>query len=97
MGQVTFTGRCSGDNECFCWDDIPEKDMRDILGEARYEEDVSEENEFRKEMHRVAPKKSIYKPVKSLHRLLPNDVIWACGVPLLSDKQYKFTLIVEEI
>ena len=97
MGQSTFRARPSGDMECFCWDDVPEEDMKAILGEARYKEDVDEENKFRGDMHRLAAKKKPFQPVKSLHRLYPGDILGACGIPMGEDKQYRFTLIVEEI
>jgi hypothetical protein len=37
--SVSFTGRESGDMECFCWDDIPENIRRDIYGNEWHDED----------------------------------------------------------
>lgn len=30
MRSITFEGRISGDMECFCWDDISNKDMKKL-------------------------------------------------------------------
>ena len=37
---VSFTGRVSGDCECFCWDDVPESELRAIDPVDRDEHDV---------------------------------------------------------
>ncbi len=31
--SISFIGRQSGDMECFCWDDVPENQRKNIVGQ----------------------------------------------------------------
>jgi hypothetical protein len=45
MKKVTFIGKVSGDMECFCWDDVPLEDVKEILGEEEFNDDLERHKE----------------------------------------------------
>ena len=48
VSDVSFIGKRSGDNECFCWD-VSEEEYRKAVGEARYQRDLELESEMYKD------------------------------------------------
>ena len=78
--------------ECFCWDDVPEADMRAVLGDQEYEEELRLETEFAEDMARELGHEP--KPL-TLDRLYPDDLWRVAGCE--SGKRYRFTVQVEEL
>jgi hypothetical protein len=105
--EITFTGRASGDMECFCWDDVPKEDVIKIKGQDVYDNEMELEMECELDMadcRGIEPNKEEIKEIanKTVSRIYPSCVIAAClgikesyNVP--EDKVYKFTIKVEEV
>lgn len=94
MKSISFVGRVSGDNECFCWADVPEADMRTVLGDDGYEEELQNEND---KIWLWNEGEQIKIPeVTTIDRLYPDCVF----SKILKDNQHKlfrFTISVEEV
>ena len=95
MKSVTFVGRPGGDGECFCFQDVPEEDCIQILGEERI-------LEFKEDLEKYKKQKldSLVANVKKmLSRIYPSEIMYAlgCSEPGKKSKKYKFTITAEEI
>ena len=77
--SVSFTGRISGDMECFCWDDVPIAQREAIIGKKSHAFDVQELHECEcekveaglEEFHKCA----LRMAKATLTRLYPDDVM----------------------
>ena len=97
VSDVSFIGKRSGDNECFCWD-VSEEEYRKAVGEARYQRDLELESEMYKDIdERTKDDPRLRNVLKQIHktpwRLYPNSVTGN----LDDTKEYRFRIIVEEI
>jgi hypothetical protein len=96
FARVSFSGKLSGDGECFQWSDISKEDKIKIVGEKQYEEDRELEEETLREYCQDTG--SDFCPAiieRRLQTLSPDEVCNCLG--LESGKKYKFTISAEEV
>lgn len=89
MKSVTFRARITGDGECFFWGQVPPEDMKTVLGDQKYEENLRLEREFHEEMGRDPTQ------TPPLDRLYPGEIWHQFGCK--TNRKYRFTIQVEEI
>lgn len=86
MKSVSFRAQISGDGECFRWDQVPQEDMRTVLGTQQYEENLRLEQECYEETGHAS--------IQALSMLYPSDIWDTFGCE--PGKTYRFTIQIEE-
>ena len=87
MQTVTFTAALGGDGESFQFVNVPEADMRRVITDAWYDDELKGMREIADELGQPPP--------GSFDTLSPHEVLLAAGCQ--TNKRYRFTVTAEEV
>ena len=91
MSTITFRAALGGDGESFQFVDVPEEDMRAILGNEQYEANLKVEQDIAAACQEDDPD---FVPTET-NDLYPDELLAALGCE--DGKRYRFTVTAEEL